>query len=505
MKHNRLSRKRYFTSYYVTLLIFLSFTASPLLARAAMDVPAGQDSWTYGAVTTPILDDYASYAEPIGVGTVAESGDTVSMAVQLEAFSGPVDIYLGLYIPSLDPNNIYIFKEDNSLQTLAQGLVPWKKNVTGAVSEKLFGDIPVSNLPAGTYSLCLLITPAGSSNTYYLWVTSFNNTHIVSASDIDVPTTWQCGNVYVVDGSVGVYNTLTIQPCTIVKFKPASYMQVSDAGTVLAEGTNSQPIVFTSYKDDSYGGDTNGDGNVTVPVPGDWDNIEVFRVNGSIFDHCIFQYGGDGTLEIYEASATVTNSAFYHNATPNYGALNAGYANSGMIIQSNRFFYNDIPLYINSEYDIDDSNMFWTIKVEFGKPSTLVSNKYNGIFVNGDGPSEPRQWLATGAPFVITDYYYTIPENVSLTLGYNVIIKFMPRCEMQLNGGPGTLIHHDWQGVVFTSYSDDAHGGDTNGDGVCPQEGVCPSKGDWVGIYDATSYESNPFLAGPNIYYSANP
>ncbi len=144
-----------------------------------MDIPAGKESWTYDAVATPVLDDYPPYAKPLGVGTVAVSGDTVSIAVQLEVFSGPVDVYFGLYLPSTDPNNIYLLKGANTFQTLAQGLVPWKKNVTGAVSEKLFGDIPVSSLPSGTYSLYLLVTPAGSINTFYLWVTSFNINHLL--------------------------------------------------------------------------------------------------------------------------------------------------------------------------------------------------------------------------------------------------------------------------------------------------------------------------------------
>ncbi len=177
MNHNDSKAKRHFAGRHcITLLIFLFFAASTSLTWADMDIPAGQGSWTYGAEATPVLDDYPPYAKPLGVGTVAESGDTVSVAAQLEVFSGPVDVYFALYSPSIDPNNIYILQDDNTFQPLAQGLVPWRKNVTGAISEKLFGDIPVSSLPSGTYSLGLLVTPAGSINTFYLWVTSFNNT-----------------------------------------------------------------------------------------------------------------------------------------------------------------------------------------------------------------------------------------------------------------------------------------------------------------------------------------
>lgn len=44
-------------------------------------------------------------------------------------------------------------------------------------------------------------------------------------------------------------------------------------GTLEVEGTASNRVVFTSIKDDTYGGDTNGDDDATSPAPGDWDSI----------------------------------------------------------------------------------------------------------------------------------------------------------------------------------------------------------------------------------------
>ena len=73
---------------------------------------------------------------------------------------------------------------------------------------------------------------------------------------------------------------LTIDPGQIVKMVTGVYFSVS--GALEAVGTESEPIVFTSYRDDSRGGDTNNDGP-SEAVAGDWE--------------CIYT-GGDSTIEL---------------------------------------------------------------------------------------------------------------------------------------------------------------------------------------------------------------
>lgn len=103
----------------------------------------------------------------------------------------------------------------------------------------------------------------------------------VTSGTISGAQTWRGGRVYHVSGDVTVASgaTLTIQPGAIVKFAAGRSLIVSSGGSLSAVGNRAQPIIFTSVKDDSVGGDTNGDGGATTPQAGDWVKL---GVNGGV-------------------------------------------------------------------------------------------------------------------------------------------------------------------------------------------------------------------------------
>jgi Right handed beta helix region len=147
--------------------------------------------------------------------------------------------------------------------------------------------------------------------------TAAGPTHI-SGTTYSSNTTWSLdGSPYVVDGNVTIASgaTLTIDPGVVVKMN-GQFRQLFVNGTLHAVGTADSPITFTSYQDDSVGGDTNGDGSATTGSPGQWYSISVSSGSlNSQLSYVTAQYGGYGSANWNYGALSVSGAVSVDNST----------------------------------------------------------------------------------------------------------------------------------------------------------------------------------------------
>lgn len=140
---------------------------------------------------------------------------------------------------------------------------------------------------------------------------------------------------------IGDNTTISVSPKTIFKGSQTLYVD----GAFRVNGSESNPVIFTSLKDDSAGDDSNNDGNDSSPDrnesltlrfrPSSIDSLNLiknaqFRYSGNsvyfesadaVIDSSLFQLTYDHAIKIHGSSApTITNNRF-----ENIGSMTGGY------------------------------------------------------------------------------------------------------------------------------------------------------------------------------------
>lgn len=325
---------------------------------------------------------------------------------------------------------------------------------------------------------------------------------------IDSKTEWTEGNVYVIEKDVTIWSTLTISPGVIVKIAQGKSLIVEDGGKLLANGTSGKRITFTSITDDSYCGDTNGNGNLTSPQKGDWGTINL-RNGGSVLKYCDFFYAGGQTfigyasvLQLSTSSSqqiTIDHCTFAHTSGDDHAQSAAfrggGYTKPGETIFTNNVIYdNDRPLQVSINYTVDESNIF------HNPANKNQTNKSNGIFLFGSSVQFQGTVTlgVTEVPYVIRDWLQLNAASKKLIVKDNVIVKFgSGSAQISVTAGGNFESSPD---AVYTSIKDDTRGGDTNGDG----NATIPAKGDWPGICIQPVGQGGCNWFKTNVYYASN-
>ncbi len=383
------------------------------------------------------------------------------------------------------------------------------------------------------------------------------------SGNITAPTVWSAADTHLIIGNVTITTgiTLTIEPGAVVKFNSNTLLTVS--GVLNAVGTPGNEIVFTSYRDDSVGGDTNADG-VSFGQPGDWDHIgfNSSTIIATRLESVDIRYGGSGgngsviinNVDVTVINSRITDSSSYGISTYDSSPLLEGNTISGNSVGLYHYFGSPVVrgntitkniqdgIYaINITPTIDGNiitdNLGWGIYFDGARtapvitgntvtgnqrgvriPATavpaatdgniLLPNNINGITILGNTRTSDMKLsvLSNGTAelntYEIVDIV-TMGAGTTLTVDPGVIIKFTENYD----NDSGFIIHGNLQSVgtaqqrvVYTATSDDAHGGDFNGDGSASK----PSGGNWGAVFISSQSLGPNNIAYTDMYYGGN-
>ncbi|MGD0061557.1 MAG: NosD domain-containing protein, partial [Verrucomicrobiia bacterium] len=429
---------------------------------------------------------------------------------------------------AMDPQTL------NGTTVTAVGSVSGVINATYSYANTTLTVSPLANFSDGE---TVTVTVSGSVRTsqgnelasgyvFQFQVMTGTPTPIIVGGTITNATVWTAGNVYLgtSDVTISAGATLTIQAGTVVKF--SNHWLVVN-GTLDLQGTATEKVVFTSIRDDLYGGDSNGDGSASTPSPGDWGGIQ-YSNSANVLHDALVQYGGGSMILV---SGPTGGELEIADCVLQYASDYAIYANSNTApsIHNNTIRACGDGIYLSAGEVVNNAiseHAGWAIYVSGSGTLTIAGNNiYHNVYAVYQGISQPsysgnafisntntvigvsgilttnvvwgnvQGWengKGLGLPYLVTDEV-VIPAGVTLTINAGVVVKFAPpewRCNpycyefgclcqyydarliasgtLQLNSTPN-------QKIVFTSWRDDEYGGDSNGDGGASQ----PAPGDW--------------------------
>ncbi|TSC83826.1 MAG: parallel beta-helix repeat-containing protein [Parcubacteria group bacterium Gr01-1014_17] len=329
------------------------------------------------------------------------------------------------------------------------------------------------------------------------------------------------GSPYFVDNAwftVANGATLSLQSGAVIKFLSTAGIKVN--GNLTTSGTASSPSIFTSYFDDTYGGDFNRDGSNTSPQAGDWYGIQYLAGSTGTLSYGTVRYGGKFSGGEQKANIYITNSSpTISNSIIEYGKTYGIYldtASSTVSSNTIRYHTTDTPSYgiygsggapaISSNTITDNSYgmNFWDTRGTIS--SNTFTNNTSGAFTWGGGlsgsgriqnnsGSSNGQWngvrlssgnlLSAGATSTFsknTSFPYIIPSTITIPTGAGLIAEAgsvwkTDRYSLEVYGrleAQGTPSNP----VIFTNWADDSDGSDVHGTGSTTPIALNPS-----GIY----------------------
>ena len=355
--------------------------------------------------------------------------------------------------------------------------------------------------------------------------------------------------------TVALGKTLTIEPGVKIIPQNSGATAFEIKGTLNAIATSGAPIIFTSIADADDSVSTTpqkGDWLNIVFSEGSQGNLDYveFRYGGQGLErpvkemvkiigatvninHSTFTNSQSIALRLVDSDAGVENSVFSDNAcgisvdslVNSDGTTDGGCYGAHSIfsqaatatapqIRNNQFIRNSIIAVEtrNGVTPIIDSNIFtdnyYPIRIESSYPaitnsqltnSTTSPNILGGIAISGYTHFSQNYTLKKDLPYILE----TNGPDLSPYIDFGAILTIEPRVILKGNNANstiyvnGSLVSNGTfaEPVIFTSFKDDARGGDTDGD----NSAVSPNINDWSNIKFNAGSVGN--LTNINFYY----
>lgn len=297
-------------------------------------------------------------------------------------------------------------------------------------------------------------TPSPSPSSTGNVTANLGNFPVVQVSgNVTANTTWDAQHIYEVTGVVDVNSgaTLTVSPGATVSFDASTELDVgyggsNSAGKLVAQGSATQPILFTSSQ--------------ANPTNGAWNGIEFDSGSGHQMQFCTVQWAASNEAAVRVnngSSLTLTDSKISDSASD---GLKVDSTSTLASFARNTFA-------ANKGYAVVLANPDAAAMIDTA--SSYTGNQNNAIEVQGGNINSTQTWAAPGVPYAISSNLY-VNNGATLTLSPGATLSFDPIVQLDVGYGgsnpAGTLVAQGTAAAPIAFTADSAS----------------PTAGYWAGI-----------------------